>query len=386
MKPTLMHVIPFLWSGAGRVLTELCERQSSSYRLHVVTSGESKGMTDWAGYRDRLARAGVTWHRLDTFDRAPEVFWAGVAQMAELLARVSPAVVHTHAGVPAAVVRNASTNRDRRFAFVAQINSWGPGRPRWMDVMDASAVAAADLVVCCSAAYRERLVGLGVPRRAVRLVRWGADAAPARRPTGPPLRLGFVGRIEPRKRQDELVQAFAAVAEAHPDAQLHLVGPVADLAYSDRIRATVGRLGLEAAVHLHGFVDDPSAWVERLDLFVSFSEDEGQGMAVLEAMARGVPVAVRPAAGLEDFVRHGVNGVVLPGVSAEGDGAALVDVLRRPAVAARRALAARRMVRRRFSWEKTVRDFEAVYAAAAPAQRRRRRTGAVRRRSSPAGA
>ena len=45
---TIVHVIPFLWSGAGRVVIRLCEAQRrDGHAVHVVTSVKSRGLSDW---------------------------------------------------------------------------------------------------------------------------------------------------------------------------------------------------------------------------------------------------------------------------------------------------------------------------------------------------
>ena len=69
---TIVHVIPFLWSGAGRVVIRLCEAQRrDGHAVHVVTSVKSRGLSDWQPHRRAAARLGVQHHRIDTFDRAP---------------------------------------------------------------------------------------------------------------------------------------------------------------------------------------------------------------------------------------------------------------------------------------------------------------------------
>jgi hypothetical protein len=47
----IVHIIPFLWSGAGKVLTDLCVSQRAQHDVMIVTSGSSKGLSDWPVYR-----------------------------------------------------------------------------------------------------------------------------------------------------------------------------------------------------------------------------------------------------------------------------------------------------------------------------------------------
>jgi glycosyltransferase involved in cell wall biosynthesis len=104
--------------------------------------------------------------------------------------------------------------------------------------------------------------------------------------------------------------------------------------------------------------------VSTWDLCVSLSSDEGQGLAILEAMALGVPVAARPVAGVEDYFRPGVNGIAVPSSRARDVAAAVVDALADRPRLARMARRAQAHVRRRYSWEHTVHSIERVYERA----------------------
>lgn len=99
MPGLVLHVIPFLWSGAGGVVTRLCEVQAEKRAVAIVTTGVSGDMRDWPAYRRRLTRAGVTHHTIDFFHRDGAAFWSGVDALATLLRRIRPAIVHAHAGV-----------------------------------------------------------------------------------------------------------------------------------------------------------------------------------------------------------------------------------------------------------------------------------------------
>ena len=181
----------------------------------------------------------------------------------------------------------------------------------------------------------------------------------AGRPDGAPV-LGFVGRIEPRKNQRAIVAAFARLRRALPEARLELVGPVADEAYARELAADISRLRLDDAVRCTGRVPDVTRYVRRWSLFVSLSADEGQGLAVLEAMALGVPVAARSVAGVEDFLADGHTGWALPDRGIAATASVLKRALEAPEAAAitRRA---RRMVERRYDWSTMVGAFDRLY-------------------------
>jgi glycosyltransferase involved in cell wall biosynthesis len=362
----ILHVIPTLWSGAGDVLTHLCELQSQRSDVMVVTSALRGALADWPAYRRRLRAAGVGHVSLDTFSRAPEVLWQSVARLRALAQAWAPDVVHTHAGVP--TLAWALARPSRRARHVAHMYSWGAGRPEWMNDMDLAGFRQADRVVCSAKRYERLLLDGGVEKARLAYVPWGVrvdriDRALAAQRRAPRVRIGFAGRIEPRKGQLDLVKAFAAVRRQVPDAELALVGPEADAAYAARCRDEVARQRLEAHVTWHGHVRDVAPLLVNWRVFVSLSSDEGQGLAVQEAMAARVPVVVLAAPGLEDFVTDGRTGRVVRSRRPAEVARAIVGTLGDARESARLAGAAGRLVRDRYSWPRCAAAIDRLYRA-----------------------
>jgi len=361
----VLHVTPFLWSGAGQVITSLVESQAERHDVAVTSSGRSRGERDWPAYRARLRRAGAACDRVDLFDRDPAVFWPAVSRLQATIDAVRPDVVHSHAGVPACAVAMARTSA-RPFAHISQVYSWGVGRPSWMNTMDARAHAQADAVVVSSAAYRDRLLAGGVDGRRMVLLPWGLapSTIDADRREPRTLVIGCVGRIEPRKGQADLVEAFARIRRERPDARLELVGPVADERYAAVIRRLIQVHGLGDAVRLRGHVPSVPKVISRWSLFVSLASDEGQGLAILEAMALGVPVAAVPCAGVEDYLRPGRNAIGLPSRRPGAVARALLSALDAPLVMARVVRTAERLIAAHYTWDATVTAFDDLYRKA----------------------
>ncbi len=101
--------------------------------------------------------------------------------------------------------------------------------------------------------------------------------------------IGTVGRSVKGKRQMELLRAFHHFAANHADVYLVIIG---DGELHKELETYVFDHGLEKKVFLPGQVPDAVRYLRALDLFVFPSEHEGFGMALLEAMALGLPVVV----------------------------------------------------------------------------------------------
>jgi glycosyltransferase involved in cell wall biosynthesis len=120
--------------------------------------------------------------------------------------------------------------------------------------------------------------------------------------------VGFVGRLVALKRVDRLVDAFALVAKRSSDAQLVLVG---DGPEREALARRTAETGLGERVTFAGAVDDVGPLLRRFACLVLPSEFEGLPNAVLEAMAAGIPVVVRPVGDLPEIVHDGRTGVLV---------------------------------------------------------------------------
>lgn len=361
----ILHAAPYLWSGAGRVITNLLASQRQHHTVALVTSPRSGELRNWPAYERRIASKKIPHDRIDLFHRDGATFWPAVAALQRRIDGFKPDVIHTHAGPPTAIAALARRSSSRaRTPIVAHFYSWGLGRPQWMNTMDLWAFGAADMVVCSANAYRDILLAGGVARRRLRMIPWGLPdhaLAGVSRPARSVPVMGTVGRIERRKGQLDLVRAFARLRRHYPDLRLEIVGPVAEEDYATAIRETVDALSLSDAVTLTGQVDNPHRYVRGWTAYVSLSSDEGQGLAVLEAMAAGVPVVALAVAGVEDYLTDGQTGLAARTRGSSHVAGLVRRLLDNPALADRLRRRARAMVERRFSWSHTIERIEDIY-------------------------
>ena len=131
------------------------------------------------------------------------------------------------------------------------------------------------------------------------------------------------GSLIRRKGFDLLIDAWAPIADEHPEWRLRIHG-VGDQA--DELAARVRRLGLTGKVDLPGFARDLAAELDAASLFVLPSRREGMPMVLIEAMAAGLPVvAFDCPTGPGDLLDGGRFGILVPA----GDVTALTEGIRR---------------------------------------------------------
>ena len=220
----------------------------------------------------------------------------------------------------------------------------------------------------------EQLAELGVTGR-IYVVPNGIEPAPAASPEAvvafrsshrlePSARLLlFVGRIMPKKRIEDIISAFATLRVDMPDLVLAIAGNVAqDAAYHRRLLDLATDLGCAEAIRWLGFLNEsakPAAFAAA-EAFVHASESEGMALAILEAMASGVPVIA--TRGCYMRAAAGVGALIECGQGAEAVADALRTVLSDSALAARLRVSSRAHILQDHDWSKIAGKMQEVYA------------------------
>ena len=99
--------------------------------------------------------------------------------------------------------------------------------------------------------------------------------------------IGALGRLVPIKGHRFLLQAFAALKDKYPNAQLAIIGAGRE---ESRLREQIGQLGLDGRAHLLGFQENALQYVRAFDIWTMPSLAEGLGLALLEGMSGHLPV------------------------------------------------------------------------------------------------
>ncbi|MFF6986714.1 glycosyltransferase [Streptomyces sp. NPDC010273] len=187
-----------------------------------------------------------------------------------------------------------------------------------LDAKERAVLRAVSAVIGTSEWAVRRLVshhGLAPDR--VHVATPGADIAPLASGTDGVSRLLCVATLTPRKGQHRLIEALAAAADL-PWTCVCVGGIGNDPEYVDHLRGLIERHGLQDRLHLAGPRAGAAldATYASADLMVLMSYAETYGMAVTEALARGIPVLATDVGGLPEAVGRapdgGVPGILVP--------------------------------------------------------------------------
>ena len=170
--------------------------------------------------------------------------------------------------------------------------------------------------------------------------------------------IGAVGRLEPQKRFDILLDAFKRIHTERPSTRLVIAG---DGSLKNALTAQRDALGLHDHCTLTGHVDDVISLHHAFDLFAQSSDYEGTPNAVLEAMAMETPIVATEAGGTAELVYDGQHGRVIPIGRVERLIDAIQGALRDPDTTRTMARRARQRVESELSFESRVRRVEGIY-------------------------
>ena len=312
------------------------------------------------GASERLMRdAGASVTILDC--RPPAMGWLALRRTIQHLRRERPDAVHCH-GFDANIIGIAAARLLRVPVRIAEEIGTAE-RSAKVRLVAAAAYRLANRVIGVSNFVRDWLIASGSPRdRTVTLYNPVILPTAAARPrrVGEPLRIGFVGRLEVVKNPLALVEAVAELVADGIGVELLVVG-------EGSLRPAIERLvaghGLAGSVELAGYVEQPAALLETCHVYAQPSLTEGFGIALVEAMACGLPALVTTTGGMVEIVEAERSGWFLDSPRAASIAALLrtVAALDREIVAAK-GREAKASVASRFEPSHYVERIEALYA------------------------
>lgn len=359
----VLHVIDHLGLGGAQtaVLDMLHNRNRAVFAVEVAV------MHGWGPFAEALEAAGVKVHSLSASKWPP----AYLPALLRLLRAGRYDVLHFHlngsnwiakplaalAGAPVRIAHD-HTSGDLKFRGVASL------LPDAVTHLLSTRVIAVsegvrDYLTCWEAVPAEKIevIANGVDDTSFRPAE-GEEKSAARARLGLPPG-GFVAGAMGRLAYEKNFALLPELARRQPEVFFAVAGSGPE---AERLTALAANLGVADRVIFCGPVSDRSGFYHALDAFVLPSLHEGLPMALLEAMASGVPVLASRLEGIAAALREEEEGLLAEAGDLNGFSAQLSRLMTDPGLRERLAVAARRKTAEKFSASGTARRIEAVYA------------------------
>ena len=293
--------------------------------------------------------------------------------------RLQPDLVHTHTAKAGALGRVAA-----RLAGVPAVvhtfhghvleGYFSPGLTRVLLQIERALARITDRIITLSPRLRQAILGMGIGRPAqVQVIPLGLDLDPFLHvspgqaglrttlaiPPDVPV-LGIVGRLVPIKDHPTLFGALALLKGGSRAPHLVVVG---DGERREPLRRLAHQLGLASRIHFLGWRTDLQAILGELDVVICCSRNEGTPVALIEAMAAGIPVVSTDVGGVGDLVVQGETGWLVPPDDPPALAQAVQGLLADPALRRRLAAAARPYALSRHDVKGLIHRMEALYTS-----------------------
>ena len=168
----------------------------------------------------------------------------------------------------------------------------------------------------------------------------------------------FLGRLTAQKAPELLVDAWEVIRRRYADSQLVLLG---DGKKRAMLEVSTMQAGLADSVVFTGRVENVEDYLRAADIFVLPSTTEGMSIALLEAMAVGLPVIASRVSGTVDVIKHGENGLLFEPGNKEDLADCIISLIESPNRRAELGSRARETVEKHFSLDATVDRYVELY-------------------------
>jgi glycosyltransferase involved in cell wall biosynthesis len=174
----------------------------------------------------------------------------------------------------------------------------------------------------------------------------------------------FLGRLDPKKGVEVLIESWRHIVGRYPEATLRIAG-AGPAGYTAHLRRLAGAMGTPRSIRFLGFVGnaDKERQLREASVLVLASQHENFGIAVLDAVAAGVPVVVTPGVQLAPWVVEQDVGRSTD-ATADAVGRTIVEILEDDAFRGRVAAIGRETVARSFAPTAVAPALQAMYRGA----------------------
>ena len=359
--PVVLHVLaPAREGGLEAVVTMLSAGQGAD-RAHVAAVFTPDQSPKTHPFVLGLSAVGIPVTPLVV---GPRSYFSEYQQLAALVGRVKPALVHTH-GYRADII-GGLVARACGLPAVSTVHGFtgGSRRNRLNERIQCLALRYADGVIAVSKPLVRKLSAAGIPENRIHFVQNGfaplSKALPrrqARQRLGIPddrLVAAWIGRLSAEKGPDV---ALASLPHCEPQWHLSMIG---DGRERHRLRDQAASLGVVDRVTWHGPLANAGCLLSAFDALILSSRTEGTPIVLFEAMEAQVPIVATRVGGVPDVLTS-ADAILVPPDMPHAIGSGLDEIARDRKAARRRAAHSRQRLSESFGQHTWLARVSAVY-------------------------
>jgi glycosyltransferase involved in cell wall biosynthesis len=175
--------------------------------------------------------------------------------------------------------------------------------------------------------------------------------------------IGMIARLVPTKAHEVFLEAAELILHTIPGAQFVIVG---DGECRKKLEETARTHPSGKRMHFLGWRTDTPELYAEIDLIMHTSDSEGMPVAIIEALASGIPVVATAVGGVPDLIQDGTNGHLVPPRNPQAIANAVLSILSDPSKWAQMRSAARKSVTPRHTVETLTGNMTRLYKSLVP--------------------
>ncbi|HEY6120925.1 MAG TPA: glycosyltransferase family 4 protein [Pyrinomonadaceae bacterium] len=179
------------------------------------------------------------------------------------------------------------------------------------------------------------------------------------------LLVGTIGQLNPNKGHEDLVRAMAQIVKSVPLVDLVIAGadPSSNSATATSLKRLSTDLGLENRVRFLGEIENSISLLPAFDVFVSASHTESFGLAMVEAMACGLPLVATSTDGANEVIAENQTGFIVPIGDHEALAASIITLANDAQLRVKMGRSGQLRARECFGLKRMVDAIEEIYSA-----------------------
>ena len=170
--------------------------------------------------------------------------------------------------------------------------------------------------------------------------------------------IGYIGRLSEEKGIKYLIQAIFKLKTSGINIKLFVIG---DGPQKKEIHEIVKAQNILDEVVFTGFQSNIEQWLSVLDIFILPSLTEGTPMALLEAMAKGIPVVASAVGGVPNVIKTNQNGILVPAGSSDDLYNAVLTIIDDDSLKETLSKNAKKTIEFEFNFQRWITEIELVY-------------------------
>lgn len=369
-RKNIMHVV---WSlevaGAEKLAYDMVHAIPVDRSRPLVCSVNNGGLLG-----DMLRAEGFdVYHR----NKKPGLDWSVVSWLREILTKEQIDVIHAHQYSPMVYsVLAACGNRRIKIVYTEHGRNY-PEQRRWKrQLINPLLAMGIDSIIAIAASTRKAMMKydslpggkINVVHNGVNLkkVRGNGDVDAKRRELGIPAGYDIVGtatRFDEVKNLPMILRAFKNILNVRPETCLLLAGTGR---LENELKILASDLGIIEQVYFLGLRHDLPDLLRIYNVFLLSSHTEGISIALLEAMANGIPAVVTEVGGNPEVVVHGDTGYLVPTEDFKTMADRVLQLLENPQLACEMGRNGMLRVERDFSFAKMMAEYLEIYGVGYP--------------------